>query len=180
MDAVHIRDAEPGRDAADLCAIYAPFITDAATSFELEVPSVEEFRGRIEHVQSAWVWLVAERGGELLGYAYGGPHRARAAYDYTVETSVYLAAGAHGLGIGRRLYLELFARLEALGYCQAFAGATLPNPASVAFHEQLGFETIGVFPRSGYKFGRFHDVIWMSRQLRAEPPEGPSPVAQKR
>lgn len=176
MATVTLRDADPERDGAALLALYAPFITDAATSFEEHVPSLAEFQDRIRTVQTSWVWLVAEVDGVVAGYAYGGSHRARAAYDYTVETSVYLGAEHHGRGIGRALYEALFARLIDLGYCMAYAGATLPNPASVGFHESLGFEVVGTFPRSGYKFGRWHDVIWMHRKLRDAPLPGPSPV----
>lgn len=184
-----LRDADPERDAAALRAIYAPHITDSAVSFELTVPSAAEMARRVAEVQEHWVWLVAEvegdrHGGEppgprIAGYAYGGPHRTRAAYDLTVETSVYLDERFHGRGLGRALYLELFERLAALGFCQAFAGATLPHPTSVAFHEALGFRVVGTFPRIGYKFGRYHDVIWMHRELRAEPLPGASPLRRK-
>lgn len=168
-----IRDADALLDAEAIREIYRPHIEDSSVSFELETPSAEVIAERIQETQRNWVWLVAEHDGVVVGYAYGGQHRTRAAYDESVETSVYLHRDATGRGVGRLLYTALFERLAGLGYCQAYAGATLPNPASVAFHESMGFVVLGVFPKIGYKFGRFHDVIWLHRELRAEPlPEG--------
>ena len=171
--ALVIRDADALLDAEAIRAIYRPHIEGSSVSFELETPRAEVIAERIRETQRYWVWLVAEQNGEIVGYAYGGQHRTRAAYDESVETSVYIHQGAVGRGVGRQLYTALFARLAELGYCQAYAGATLPNPASVAFHESMGFVVVGVFPKIGYKFGRFHDVIWLHRELREEQlPEG--------
>jgi phosphinothricin acetyltransferase len=158
-------------DAAGLLAIYAPFVERTAVSFETEVPTVGEFAARIAKSNSRWAWLVAERDGALLGYAYGSTHRERAAYRWSVETSAYVDSRFQRHGVGRGLYLALFDTLAEKGYCNAFAGATLPNDASIALHRSLGFEPIGVFRSIGRKFGAWHDVAWMQRRLRDDPPE---------
>ena len=138
-------------------------------SFEGEVPSVSAFAGRIEKALERWAWLVAEIDGRPCGYAYGGEHRTRTAYRYSTEISVYLDPRVHRRGIGRRLYERLFARLVERGYCNAYAGITLPNDASVRLHESMGMRSIGVFPRVGWKFGTWHDVGWWHVALREVP-----------
>jgi phosphinothricin acetyltransferase len=172
-----IRSAEP-RDAEQILAIYAPFITDTAVSFELELPDADEIRRRIAEVRTKYPWLVWEEEGRVLGYAYASSHRARPAYQWSVETSVYIQAEARRGGIARRLYEELFRRLREQGYYNAFAGITLPNPASVGFHESMGFEPVGVYPKIGYKQGMWHDVGWWSLRLRDDDePSQPEPPA---
>lgn len=168
---VAIRRADPG-DAAALLAIYAPLVTDTAISFELTPPTEAEFAARIERALDGYDWLVAERAGAPVGYAYATAHRAREAYRFSVETSVYVATAARRGGVGGALYRALLRRLAARGYCNAYAGITLPNEPSVALHEAAGFEPIGVFPAVGWKFGRWHDVGWWHRRLRDAPPEG--------
>jgi L-amino acid N-acyltransferase YncA len=157
-------------DAPALLAIYRPFVEDSIVSFETDAPTVEEFSGRIAKALAGWAWLVAEREGRCVGYAYASMYRERAAYRYSVETSAYVDPGAHGKGIGRTLYLALFEELARKGFCNALAGIALPNEASVAFHRSLGFEPIGVFTRVGRKFGAWHDVAWLERRLRDSPP----------
>jgi len=158
-------------DGAGLLAIYAPFVERTAVSFETVVPTVEEFAARIAKSNSRWAWLVAERDRALRGYAYGSTHRERAAYRWSVETSAYVDPRFQRQGVARGLYLALFDALADKGYCNAFAGATLPNDASIALHRSLGFEPIGVFRSIGRKFGAWHDVAWMQRRLRDDPPE---------
>ncbi len=157
---------------AELLAIYAPIVETTAISFELVPPSVEEFAGRIESSNRAHAWLVMEREGRLAGYAYGGSHRARAAYRHSTEVSVYLHADYRGKGVGIALYDALFPLLAELGYYHAYAGITLPNEASVALHRKARFVQIGTFPSVGFKFGEWHDVSWWHRQLREGLPEG--------
>lgn len=168
--ALAIRDATPA-DAAALLGIYAPFVRDTAVSFELEPPAVADFASRIEAALGRWAWIVAVDGDRAVGYAYGGAHRLRGAYRYSVETSVYLDATHRGVGLGRRLYDVLLPRLVARGYCNAYAGITLPNEASVRLHEAVGFAPIGVFRRVGWKFGVWHDVGWWHRPLLERPRE---------
>ena len=163
-------------DAADLLRIYAPYVERTAVSFELEPPTVDEFAARIRKVTSAWQWLVAERDGSPIGYAYGSTHRDRPAYRWSVEVTAYLHPDAQRQGIGRALYARLFDDLAHLGYCSAFAGVTLPNDASVGLHTAVGFEPIGVFRSIGWKFGKWHDVAWFQRKLREGNPPGLQPA----
>lgn len=163
-------------DAEALLAIYAPHVQLGATSFEEVPPGAVEFAARIERCLASHAWLAAEVGGVIAGYAYGSPHRDRAAYRWSVEVSAYVHADFHRRGIARALYGRLFDDLAARGYCQAYAGITLPNDASVALHRALGFAPIGVFPRVGYKRGAWHDVMWLHRELRAgAPPDAAAP-----
>jgi L-amino acid N-acyltransferase YncA len=161
-------------DAAALLAIYAPFVERTTVSFETQVPTVEEFAARVRKGLSQWAWLVAERDGALAGYAYGGTHRERAAYRWSVETSAYVDSRFQRQGIGTALYVALFDALAARGYCNAYAGITLPNAASAALHRSVGFESIGVFKSVGYKFGAWQDVAWLQRPLRDGPPAEPA------
>jgi len=169
MRGVSVRAATPD-DAEPLLAIYRPFVLDTAISFELEPPSVAEFKGRIERVLGELAWLVAVRDGRPLGYAYATAHRSRGAYKWSVEPSVYVADESRGQGLGRALYEALMPRLAEKGYCNAYAGITLPNDASVALHRRLGFQAVGVFREVGRKFGAWHDVSWWHLRLRPEPP----------
>lgn len=157
-------------DAAQLLAIYRPYVETTAVSFETAVPTVEEFAARIAKVLARWHWLVAERDGRCVGYAYGSMHRDRPAYRWSVEVSAYVHPDWHRQGIGKALYVQLFEELAQKGYCNAYAGVALPNEGSVALHRGVGFEPIGIFRSVGRKFGRWHDVAWFQRALRAEPP----------
>lgn len=153
-----------------MLAIYRPYVEGTFISFEQEVPSLEEYTSRIRKYITGWAGVVAEAEGEVLGYAYGSSHRERAAYKWSVETTVYVAASAQRCGIGRQLYAALLPMLEDAGYCNAYAGIALPNAASVALHQATGFHPIGIFRRVGYKFDRWRDVAWFHRALREEPP----------
>lgn len=162
-----------------MAAIYAPIVRDTAISFEETPPTAEEVTGRIRRTLANHPWIVLESEGDVAGYAYGGDHRGRAAYRWSVETSVYVAAGARAQGVGRSLYETLLALLAAQGFRRAFAGITLPNAPSVAFHEALGFEPVGVYCRVGFKHGAWRDVGWWQRALPGAadgPPEAdPAP-----
>lgn len=163
-------------DAASLAAIYAPYVTDSVASFEAVPPTADELTARML-APPRLPWLVATYDGDVVGYAYASHHHVRAAYHWAVDCSVYLAAGAHGQGIGRALYDALLPLLAELGYVRACAGISLPNPASVGLHESVGFTPVGVYERVGWKHGRWHDVGWWQRPLR-EPEDPPrEPVA---
>ena len=165
MDAsILIRPATEA-DAPDLLDIYRPFVESTAVSFEYVPPSVDEFARRIAKSLADWQWLVAEHDGRCVGYAYGGSHRERAGYRWSVEVSAYVHPGHLRRGLGRALYTRLFDDLARRGYRNAYAGIALPNDASVALHRRLGFEYIGVFKAVGRKFDRWHDVAWYQRPL---------------
>ena len=152
-------------DAAALLEIYRPYVETTAISFETEIPSIEEFARRIEAATKDWSWLVAEIKSTPVGYAYGSAHRPRKAYQYSVETSAYIKGDYQRQGIARQLYTQLLSELEERGYGNAYAGIALPNNASIRFHENLGFEMIGVFPKVDRKFERWYDVAWLHRSI---------------
>jgi L-amino acid N-acyltransferase YncA len=162
-------------DAPALLGIYGPFVESTPVSFETVVPTAEEFAARIAKALAGWQWLVAERNGQCIGYACGSSHRERPAYSWSVEVSVYVHPNCHRQGVGRALYLRLLEELAQKGFCNAFAGTTLPNEGSVALHRAVGFEPIGVFRRVGRKFGEWRDVAWFQRVLRESPPSEARP-----
>lgn len=174
MNPVAIRAVDPGRDAAACAAIYAPHVEASATSFEEHSPSAEEVAARIGRVTMTHPWLVAERDGEVLGYAYACLHRERPAYRWAADVSVYVAATHHRKGVGKSLYGALFGRLRSQRYRVACAGITLPNEASVALHEQLGFIPVGVYRRIGWKAGAWRDVGWWQLDLAPEAEDPPT------
>ena len=137
-------------------------MTDSAISFETEPPTAAVMA---ERIRTAHLWLVAERDGRVEGYAYGGRHRDRAAYDRTAEVSAYIDRSAQRRGIGRELYTALFHELRERGFRLLVAGITLPNEASVAIHEALGFEPVGVYKNVGFKNGQWWDVGWWQLDL---------------
>jgi phosphinothricin acetyltransferase len=168
-----IRVATP-EDAAAMLTIYAPIVRDTAISFEADPPTLAEMQHRIAQTLRHLPWLVCDRQGEVLGYVYASPHRARAAYRWSVDVSVYIHAPAQRTGMGRALYTSLFQLLTLQGLYQCYAGITLPNPASVGLHESLGFHPVGVYRNVGYKLGAWHDVGWWQRGLQpCQSPPGP-------
>ena len=176
-----IRLATPS-DGPALAEIYRPAVTHAATSFELDPPDGAEMGRRVERVMEKAPWLVVERDGRVLGYAYASPHRDRAAYQWSVEISAYVHHDAHRLGIARALYTSLFDALVVQGFRNAYAGITLPNAASVGLHTAMGFTPVGVYRGIGYKQGAWHDVAWLERALapRDATPAVPRPLAECR
>jgi L-amino acid N-acyltransferase YncA len=163
-------------DADAMAAIYRPIVETTTISFEAVPPTAEELARRVTETTTSHPWLVCERGGQVAGYAYASPHRSRAAYRWSVDTSVYVANDHQRAGVGRGLYVSLFAILAAQGFFNAYAGIALPNPASVALHESLGFEKIGVYRRVGFKHGAWHDVGWWQLTLRAFEPSPKEPL----
>ncbi len=172
-----IRPAEE-TDAGQILAIYGPFC-HTPVSFEAEPPSEDEMRRRIASLAERYPWLVCDAGGAVLGYAYASPHRARAAYRWSVEVSAYVADGQRRRGVGRALYTSLLRALTLQGYANAYAGIALPNPASVGLHEAVGFTPVGVYRGVGYKNGAWHDVGWWERPLAARRPEPVEPVGMR-
>ena len=163
--AVHIRLATP-RDAGPIARLYRPIVESTAISFETSAPDEAEMARRISDTLQSHPWLVCDVGEQVAGYAYATRHRVRGAYQWSVDTSVYTNGAFRRKGVGRGLYESLLAILTAQGYVNAYAGIALPNPASVALHESMGFRPVGVYRRVGYKLGRWHDVGWWERTLR--------------
>ena len=165
-------------DAAQCAAIYDPYVSGSAVSFEMEAPSADDVAGRISNTLQRFPWLVCADGDEVAGYAYAGPHRQRAAFQWGVEVSVYVKDGWQRQGVGKALYTSLFACLRALGFFKAYAVIALPNDASVGLHEALGFRHIGTFNDIGYKLGRWHPVGYWELTLQGpSTPAEPVPLA---
>jgi phosphinothricin acetyltransferase len=165
------------RDAQAIADIYTPAVTARATSFELTPPDAIEMRRRIVGVLVQYPWLVFESSDKVVGYVYATAHRERAAYRWSVDVAAYVEEDAHRRGIARALYTALFEILISQGYRNAYAGVTLPNPASVAMHKAMGFELVGVYHRVGYKMNKWHDVAWFERPLAEHVLEPPEPIA---
>lgn len=160
-------------DAAAILNIYAPYITDTIIAFELEVPSEEDFSARMAHVQSFYPWLVWEEEGKVLGYAYAGRAAKRDAYNWNAELSIYLAPEAMGRGIGRALYGCLMDLLAMQGIQNVWGVIALPNDASCQLHESMGFRKMGVQHQSGFKMGRWIDVVYYEKALSDHPLPAP-------
>lgn len=164
MDSLRIRFAEPS-DAPALLDIYRPYVTDTLVTFELEPPTAEEFAGRIRDISAFFPYIVAELDGQVVGYAYAHSFRERAAYNWAVETSIYVSPKHHRSGIGRRLYAELEALLVKQGITCAIACITYPNPTSIVFHESVGYTMCGKIEGCAYKLGQWCDIVFMEKQL---------------
>lgn len=152
-------------DAEELLAIYAPYVTDTVITYEYEVPSVSEFRERIASITKKFPYLVYEVNGQIVGYAYANTFRTRAAFQWDVETSIYLTEDAKHKGIAKKLYDVLLAMLRAQGYYRAYAYIDIPNEASTRFHKKLGFEEIAAYPSCAYKLGRWCTLSCMELVL---------------
>lgn len=163
-------------DAAEVAAIYRPAVTETAISFELEPPDSPEMARRIRAAMLRTPWIVCELDGAVAGYAYASKYRDRPAYQWSVEVSAYVHQDCRRYGIGRALYTSLFAVLVLQGFRNAYAGITLPNDASVSLHTRCGFTPVGVYRNVGYKFGAWHDVVWLERELLPHTPEPAAPV----
>jgi phosphinothricin acetyltransferase len=158
--------ADSDADAAAIADLYRPIVESTFISFETEPPDTQEMRRRIADTLTSYPWLVYEVSGTVAGYAYAARHRTRAAYRWSVDTAVYVHPDVRNSGVGRGLYRSLFGILAKQGYFTANAGIALPNPASVALHEGVGFQPIGVYRNVGYKLGGWHDVGWWQLELR--------------
>ena len=161
------------RDAAAVAAIYAPHVTGGVASFETVPPDAAEMARRIAATTQAYPWLVCEVPGRgVAGYVYASVHNPRAAYQWSVNVTVYIDAACRRAGIGRALYTSLFAALRLQGFYNAYGGITLPNDGSVGLHEVMGFRVVGIYQAVGYKFDRWWDVGWWGLELQAKPPTG--------
>lgn len=184
MNNIMIRIATPD-DAQRLLEIYAPYVEHTAISFEIDVPSLEEFRRRIAHTLERYPYLAAIIDGRIIGYAYVSPFVGRAAYDWSVEMSIYVDENVHKQGVGRRLYAALEQILRAMHVLNLNACIGAPKEDvgedeyltnnSIEFHDHLGYRMVGRFHDSGYKFGRWYDMVWMERMI-GEHPSQPQPI----
>lgn len=157
-------------DAAGILAIYGPVVATSSATFEYEVPHLEDFEKRLAAIAGRFPFLVAEApDGSLQGYAYATTHRERMAYQWAVETSVYVKEP--GKGLGRKLYDALLPQLVNRGFLWAYGVITLPNPASLALHAACGYESFATYETAGQKFGQWYDVHWMRKKLNAAAPE---------
>lgn len=161
---VIVRVATP-EDAKSILDIYKPYILNTATSFETIVPSLEEFKARMEKYLCKYPWIVGEINGKLAGYAYASVHREREAYQWTCESSIYMHEKFKGKGIAKELYDALFGVLKMQGIVNVYAGITLPNDASVKLHEKCGFIHFATYDNIGYKLNEWHKVGWWRLQL---------------
>lgn len=178
---IDIRVAKP-EDAEELLSVYAPYVTKTAITFEYEVPGLEEFRERIRRTLQRYPYLVAQKDGELLGYAYTGAFVGRAAYDWSAEVSIYLKEDRRRMGIGRKLYQELERISKAQNITNLNACIGYPEKEdeyltmnSIQFHAHMGYEMVGVFHKCGYKFGTWYNMAWMEKIIK-EHEKSPEPV----
>jgi phosphinothricin acetyltransferase len=163
-------------DADGILAIYAPYCESSTVTFETVAPTREQMTERISRIITTYPWLVATANGDVIGYVYASRFRERAAYVWTAEVAVYVDTKRHKRGLGRALYTSLFSILRAQGFAKAIAGITMPNPASIALHEKMGFLQTGNFPGVGYK-DAWLDVGWWQFTLRPETDDPPEPVS---
>lgn len=160
------------QDAKALLEIYAPYVQNTAVTFEYQVPSLQEFEERIRHTKQKYPYLAAAAGEEIVGYTYAGPFHERAAYDWAVETSIYVKKDKKGLGIGRKLYEALEKCLAAQGILNLNACIAWPEKEdeylsrdSAEFHRRLGYRMVGEFHQCGYKFSRWYNMVWMEKHI---------------
>ena len=167
-------------DAQAVAAIYAPIVRDTPISFEIEPPAGADIAQRIRTTLAQYPWLVCEREGAVVGYAYASQHHVRAAYQWSVNVSVYIDERCRRTGVGRELYTALFRILVEQGYYNAYAGITLPNAGSVGLHEAMDFTPVGVYRQAGFKCDRWYDVGWWQRSLKEKtaPPALPRPIRE--
>lgn len=175
MQGITLRPAA-SEDAAAILEIYAPLVRETAASFEIEPPSIADMQTRMLNILPDYPWLVAEFDGRILGYAYASRHRPRPAYQWVVETSIYVHPQARHKGLATRLYTALLAILRLQGLYKAYAVITLPGLSSIGLHESLGFTHFAVYKAAGYKLGAWHDVGWWERVLQPAQPEPQAPT----
>ena len=153
-------------DAEAILAVYAPYVEETTITFETQVPSLEDFQNRMTAIMEKFPYLVAEADGQILGYAYAHTYYARDAYDWTLELSIYVDRHGRQAGIGKALYDVLEEKLSKQNVVNLLACISLPNEASIRFHQKRGFEQIGHFKKVGFKFGQWRDTVWMQKLLK--------------
>lgn len=171
-------------DSRGILALYAPFITDTTISFEYTVPSLEDFTARIEHIAAEYPYLVYIKDEKIIGYAYAHRYLERAAYQWDVEVTIYLADEAQGKGIGKILYHALEDLLQIQGIKNIYSCITANNKHSIGFHKSCGYEMVGSFTKAGYKKGCWQDVVWMQKNIspyidNPQPPQKMQNLSEK-
>jgi L-amino acid N-acyltransferase YncA len=154
------------QDIPAVLDIYSYYVGNTIISFEYEAPKLDEFKERINGIRKTHPFLVAEDANQIVGYAYGSVHRQRTAYQWSVESTVYLDNAFHRKGIAQKLYSVLFDILRLQGFYSVYAGIGLPNEQSVGFHKAMGFTEVGIFKKVGYKMGNWHDTQWFQLALQ--------------
>jgi L-amino acid N-acyltransferase YncA len=162
-------------DAQAVLTIYKYYVDHTIISFEYEAPTLEEYIQRISVNTEKYPWLVCLNNNKIIGFAYGSTHRYRTAYQWSPESTIYIAPDFHTKGIGKILYKTLFEILKLQGYYNVFAGVALPNQKSIGFHQAMGFEEIGIFKKVGYKHGNWHDTHWFQLSLNEYKPNPTTP-----
>jgi len=153
-------------DAQECLNIYSYYVLNTTITFEYDTPTIVEFKQRIQKITQKYPYLVAILDNEIVGYAYATSYKERAAYDWSVETTVYVKNDRHGLGVGKTLYTHLERNLKDRNIVNMLACITYPNPKSIDFHAKFGFEKVGHFPKVGYKFNEWKDIIWMQKVIK--------------
>lgn len=171
MNSITIRPIEE-KDLKEILHIYEYYVTHTAITFEYTVPTIEEFRNRMHHVVSRYPYIVAEQGGHIVGYAYANILKDREAYEWSVETSIYIDRDYRAKGLGKQLYSRLFTYLKEQGILSVYACITVPlvddmycDSSSYTYHKHIGFTEVGRFPKAGYKFNTWYDIVWMHMDL---------------
>lgn len=165
MSKVVIRFADPARDAAAILYLYAPYIEKTAITFETEVPSLKSFTQRVADIAAHFPYLLLEVDGELAGYAYAHRQAERAAFAWNAELSIYLKESFAGKGLGKLLYSLLEELLAMQGYVNFYGVITGSNSVSIALHEKMGYRLIGRHEHTGFKFGQWHDTVWLHKRV---------------
>jgi phosphinothricin acetyltransferase len=153
-------------DVQELLDIYSYYVLNTTITFEYDTPSINEFTQRIQKITQKYPYLVATLDDEIIGYAYATSYKERAAYDWSVETTVYVKETYQGIGVGKALYTHLEHALKEMNIVNMLACITYPNPKSIEFHTKFGFEQVGHFHKVGYKFNEWRDIIWMQKSIK--------------
>lgn len=164
MSTVHFRRATED-DVVPILAIYAPYVTDSAITFEYDVPSEEEFRQRIRTISTEYPYFVCESDGQIIGYAYAHRHMERAAYQWNAEISIYIRQGFTGKGLGKTMCQALIDLLRLQGIRNVFSCVTIPNERSAHLHHSMEFSTEGIFQNAGYKCGKWQTIAWFRKNI---------------
>lgn len=153
-------------DVQELLDIYSYYVLNTTITFEYDTPSINEFTQRIQKITQKYPYLVATLDDEIIGYAYATSYKERAAYDWSVETTVYVKETYQGIGVGKALYTHLEHALKEMNIVNMLACITYPNPKSIEFHTKFGFEQVGHFHKVGYKFNEWRDIVWMQKSIK--------------